>query len=186
MEFKEPLNLTPQQEIKKKRLLAVLELRLKKPHWRDGRIYKEMLKKYGNDWTFSKFQIIKDITQVERMVASQIDPKADPVKTWKRYMIEEMCLKAYERAEELDKPFEMIQAANTIGRHNLTDKEDVVKPPFEDIIPFVPEITNDVSVLGIKPMGKHELEEKKVNLLKKFGMPELIEDVKVLEDETED
>ena len=103
------------------------------------------------------------------MIAADQNPTGDPNKTWHRYMVREMTKKAFKLAEEKKESYNMTFAANALGKHNLTDKEDSFKPNYDQIIPFVPEVTSDPTVLGIKAMGKKELQEKKEMMLRKYG-----------------
>jgi len=186
-ENKNELLLSVKEKQQHERLLFVLEQKMFNIGITDADMHLAIKDKYGNDYTVSYVQTCKDVTIIERFIAHDVNPEADPHKTWVRYMVEQMCKKAYNIALKKGESYNMTMAANTIGKHHLTDKEDVVKPPFDDIIPFVPEITGDVSVLGIKPIGKQEVKELRTKLLTKYGANELleIEDLKVIDDEAE-
>lgn len=181
---KTELVLTEVEQKKHNRLMFVLETKLLDISITDADLYKKVLEKFGKDYTIGYFQVCQDISVIERAIAHEINPTGDAHKTWIRYMVTEMAKAAYNLAKKNGEPYNMTYAATTIGRHHLTDKEDVIKPPFDDIIPFVPEITNDVSVLGIKPMGRMERKEIRAKLLIKYGVPELIEieDAKEIDD----
>lgn len=182
-ESKSELVLTQAEKRQHERLMFVLELRMINIAITDSDLHKEVLKKYGNDYTISLWQVYQDINIIERFIAHEVNPNADPHKTWIRYQVTEMAKTAYNIALKKEDAYNMTYAATTIGRHHNTDKEDIIRPPFEDIIPFVPEITGDVSVLGIKPMGRLERKALRTKLLKKYGADDLIEieDAKIVE-----
>ena len=165
------------EEFYRKRLVYVLETKLKKLIIGDYELYLKVKKKFPTA-TFST--TCNDVSIVERMIANDRNPNGDPQKVWTRYMVTELAKKAYKVAKKKKEAYNMAYAAGIIGKHNLTDREDVVKPNYEDIVPFIPEITSDVSVLGIKPMGKAELKALKAKMLKKYGLPELIEDIETI------
>ncbi len=160
----------------RKRILLIIEIKLKDLTITDFELYKKLRKL---EYAHSFAQTVGDIAVAERMLANQKKPDADPGKTWDRYFISEMTKKAMRIAREKNDAYTIAYAANIYGKHKLTDKEDVERPPFDDIIPFVPEITSDPSVLGIKPIPN--LEKKKAELMKKYG----IQEAEILKDESE-
>jgi len=164
------------------RLLFVLDLKLEKLIITDYDLYKKAKKKYP----FITFpQICNDISVIERMIASEKDATGDAKKVWHRYFIVENAKKALEVAVAKGDAYTQGYLLNIIGKHNLTDKEDIIKPPFDDIIPFFPEITSDPSVLGIKPLPN--LKELKEKLRKKYNLDNRITQAEtVVIDENED
>jgi hypothetical protein len=175
--FENPDTALSDQELKyRERIVLIIEIKLKDLTITDYELYKKLRKQ---NYVHSFAQAVNDITVAERMIASQKKPDADPEKTWDRYFISEITKKAMRIAREKNDAYTIAYAANIYGKHKLTDKEDVERPPFDDIIPFVPEITSDPSVLGIKPIPN--LEEKKAELMKKYG----IQEAEIIKNETE-
>jgi hypothetical protein len=117
----------------------------------------------------------------------------DPQKAWTRYFITEVGKDVIRRARLNRDTRTQGQMLNFIGKHKLTDKEDVQKPPYEDIVPFNTLPTFDVTVLGIQPID--DLEKVKAAYIKKFGIEkskyimerkvnlENVEDANIIEDE---
>lgn len=146
------------QEIEhQKRLLFILEKKMKKLYMPDKDIYKKVRKKF--DVAFST--VLRDITVIERMIANQRNPSGDPIKVWTRYFLTEVAKQSIRIAKKKKDAYTMAYSANIIGKHHLTDKEDVVKPDYDKIIPFKPELTIDPSVIGIKlPDNFEEMRQK--------------------------
>lgn len=144
------------------RLLKIIELKLQKIWISDRKIFEKIKK----DFNVSYPTLLQDVCVVERMMANQKDPTGDPMKIWIRYFISEVTKEAIAKAEKKKDAYTMAYAANIIGKHHLTDKEDVIKPNYEDIVPFAPELTIDPSVLGIQL--PENFEEMKAKYRKKF------------------
>jgi len=149
----------------KERLEKILEIRLKEVSLPDVELYKRVKHHYPQI-TFYNF--CKDINYVERILANQIDPTGDPRKVFIRYFIGEVTKQAIEIAKEKKDAYTMAYASNIMGKHNQTDKEDIIRPPFDKIIPQTFEITSDPSVLGIKPID--DLDKRKKELADKYGI----------------
>ena len=149
----------------KERLLAVIDLKVKNLYIQDYKLYKKLKKEYPNI-TFPS--VCNYISIAERIIANEKNPSGDAQKVWIRYLISQITLKAIELAENKGDGYTMSYAANTLGNHFLTDKEDNIKPRYDEIVPFVPEITSDVRVLGIKPIK--DLELLRAKLEKKYGI----------------
>ncbi len=92
----------------------------------------------------------------------------DAQKAWIRYFICEVNKDAIRLAKLNGDAKAMSLAANVIGKHQLTDKEDIVKPPFDQIVPFIPIPSSDPTILGLKPIPN--IEEIKEKYRKKFGI----------------
>lgn len=164
----------------RERLLFITEEKLKNLMVRDFELFKIVQKKYS----FITFpQLCNDISIVERMIAVQKDPYGDSKKVWHRYFIVENAKKAYTIAEAKGDAYTMGFLLNIIGKHNLTDKEDIIKPPFDDIVPFIPEITSDPSILGINPIK--DLNALKEKLRNKYNLDNRISEPIIISDESE-
>jgi len=147
------------------RLLFILELKLDDLAITDFDLFKKA-KQQNPFLTFP--QVCGDISVVERMIAQEKDPTGDAKKVWHRYFIVENAKKALKVAQDKGDAYTIGYLLNIIGKHNLTDKEDISKPNYEDIIPFMPEITSDVSILGKKPIPN--LEQLKEKLRQKYNL----------------
>jgi len=156
---------TEDELLHKERLEKIMELKLKNLSLPDIKLYKKVQSLYPKI-TFHNFN--KDINFVERIIANQIDPTGDPHKVFTRYFITEIAKKSIEIAKENGDSYTMAYAANIIGKHNLTDKEDNIKPPYDKIVPQTFEITSDPRVIGIEPIP--DLENRKLELAKKYGI----------------
>ncbi|OQX93050.1 MAG: hypothetical protein B6I17_04565 [Tenericutes bacterium 4572_104] len=162
----------------KKRLLIITEVKLKNLYITDYDLYKKIKKTYAS---ISFPQICNDVSVVERMIATSKDPGGNPNKTFIRYFITETTKKAIALAEAKGDGYTMSYAANILGKHHLTDKEDIVKPDWDEIIPFAAEITSDPTILGIKPVK--DLDGLRAKLEAKYGYNKSDESEK-LKDET--
>lgn len=152
-----------QQEIEQRdRLLFIMELKIKELYLTDKEIFDKTREKFN----VSYMAVLHDILIVERMIANEINPNGDPMKVFVRYFIGEITKEAINKAKDKNDAYTMAYSANILGKHYLTDKEDVVKPNYEDIVPFTPELTLDPSVIGITLPA--DFEEKKKKYLKKF------------------
>jgi len=109
----------------------------------------QLFEKVKERFEVSYPMVLRDVMIIERMIANDLNPSGDPMKTFTRYFIVENAKKAIQQAEKDGDSKAIAMLLNTIGKHMLTDKEDIVKLPYEKIIPFLPEITSDPSVLGI-------------------------------------
>lgn len=166
----ESIELSEKEIDYKNRILHVMEIRIKNLASTDYDLYRIIKRKYEN---LSFSQVIKDIAVVERMIAYDQDPTGDPRKVWYRYFITEVTKKAIAVAQAKGDAYTMAYASNILGKHQQTDKEDAVKLPYDEIIPFIPEITTDPSVIGIKPIDN--IEELKEKMLKKYGISDIQE-----------
>lgn len=156
----------------RKRIEFIMEEKLKNIALSDFDLYKR-LKKNGFRGGFP--EAVRYISVAERIIAFEKDPNGDPHKTWDRYFISEVTKMAIAKAIVNGNEYNMAYAVNIYGKHKLTDKEDTVRLPYDQIIPFLPEITSDVSVLGIEPIKN--LEARKAELMKKYG---IIQDAEIL------
>jgi hypothetical protein len=162
--------LDQEQQNWKERIIKVLDIKLKDIYITDYDLYKDLKNEYK---TITFPQVCSDINIVERMIANEKNPNADPHKVFIRYFITEVTKKAMKIAEAKDDAYTMAYSANILGKHHLTDKEDNVKPNWDDIIPFIPEITSDPRVLGIEPIK--DLDELRLKLEKKYGFNKAID-----------
>jgi hypothetical protein len=168
------------------RLYFILELKMKEIYLSDYRIFKRVKKEF----TVTYPQITRDITFVERIIACEKFPGMDPQKAWTRYFISEVNKDAIRIAKEQNDGHAMSYAANIVGKHQQTDKEDNEKPPFDQIVPFNPIPTSDPTVLGLKPIPN--IEQLREKFRKKFGiekdrylqtMTVNVEDADIIEEE---
>lgn len=99
----------------------------------------------------------------------------DTIKEFHRYTAIEMIKQAYDIAsnaesnsDDLYRAEIMIKAAKALGFVTRLDKEDAEQPRWSEIIPQNFEITNDVTVLGLRKIP--DLEARKAKLRKElFG-----------------
>jgi hypothetical protein len=148
-----------EQELRHRdRLLLILETKIDDLCITDQEMYNQVKLKYPEmDYP----TVLRDINIIERMIANDLNPSGNPMKTFMRYFIVENAKKAIKMAERNEDPKAIALLLNTMGKHMLTDKEDIVKPDYEKIIPFEPELTDDPSVLGISlPENFEEIREK--------------------------
>jgi len=151
------------QEIEHRdRMLMVLEMKMNDIAITDLDVYKKVKKTFNISYPM----VLQDITVVERIIANNLNPTGDPQKTFIRYFIAEGIKKAIQIAEKEQDAKAMALALNTLGKHFLTDKEDLVKPDWEKIIPFVPVITSDPSIIGIEL--PEDFDEKREKFRQKF------------------
>ena len=179
-----PVEFTADEILHKERIEKILEIRIKNLSYPDYDLYKKVKEIYPN---ITYYNFCKDINYVERIIANQIDPTGDPHKVFLRYFITEITKKAIKIAENRGESYNMAYAANILGKHNQTDKEDTVKPPFDQIVPPVFEFTHDPRILGIEPV--ENLEQRKIQLAEKYGIKlnkldfiEEVKNIKILED----
>ncbi len=151
----------------KERIDSIIRIKLEDLFLTDFEIYRQ-IRAQGYEYTLA--QAMNDISVAERIIGNAKDPTRDSDKVWDRYFISQVTMKAMRIAEQKGDPYTMGYLANIYGRHNHTDKEDVERMPFDEIVPFVPEITSDPSVLGIEPIPN--LEEEKAKLKKKYQIPD--------------
>ena len=146
------------QEIEhQERLLMVMELKMKKLYMPDKTIFRKVRKKFKVSYP----TVLQDITVIERMIANDKNPGGDPMKVWTRYFLTEIAKESIQIARAKGDGYTMAYAANIIGKHHLTDKEDVIKPDYDKIIPFKPELTFDPTVIGITlPENFEEIRQK--------------------------
>ena len=124
----------------------------------------------------SRSQAYRDIHNVKVLLGNV----RNATKEWHRYKLIAMLDKAYEFAERNRDAKGMIMAADKLGKYTQLDKEDTQKIPYDEIVPQPFEITDDVSVLGLKPI--ENLKEKQRKMREKYGAA-LIEDAEIVDDE---
>lgn len=171
--------LTPLEQEYKDRVLLVMKIKLKNLHFTDYKVFLKVKKQYP---TLTYAQVARDIMLCERMIAFEINPKGNPQKTFLRYFITEMNKKALAIALEKNDAYGISFATSVIGKHNLTDKEDVERPKYEDIVPFNFEPSFDPTVLGLKPIQdiekvREKLEKKFDRIRANFNSTHVIEDI---------
>jgi hypothetical protein len=134
------------QEIEHRdRMLFVLEEKTKDLLITDLDLYEKVKERFDVSYPM----VLRDVMIIERMIANDLNPSGDPLKTFTRYFIVENAKKALKDAFTKKDGKAISMLLNTIGKNMLTDKEDIIKPEYEKIIPFLPEITFDPSVIGI-------------------------------------
>ena len=173
------IKLSEEEKKYKLRLQKVLDIKLDDILITDYDLHKRLKKEYP----YQNFpQTCRDISIVERIIANEKNPVGDPQKVWMRYFLSEILKKALKIAQANGDAYTVAYTANILGKHHLTDKEDLIVPNYEDIVPLQPEITNDPSHLGIKRIDNLEqvvekLKEKyNVNLDFNIELPSHIED----------
>jgi hypothetical protein len=119
----------------------------------------ELFEKVKDRFNISYPMVLRDIMIIERMIANDLNPSGDPNKTFVRYLISETIKKSLRHAMDKGNDKAVAALTQTLGKHHLTDKEDIVKPDWEKIIPFTPVLTFDPSVLGI--MLPDDFEQKR-------------------------
>lgn len=158
---------TANEESRRERLMYVLETKMQNLWLTDFRLYKKIQQKYPSV-TFP--QVTSDVTLVERMIATDKDPHGDPQKVWIRYFLTQVSMDAIRLARSKDDPYTMTIAANVIGRHWKTDKEDVVIPPYDKIVPFNPIMTTNPAKAGITRMSENEFDELRIVLRAHYNL----------------
>lgn len=161
----EDIRFSEKETIHKERLEHIMEIKLKNIFQKNLKLYEKVREKYP-DITFHNF--CKDINYVEHIIANQINHTGDPQKTFWRYAVTEELKIAYEIAKDKKDAYTMAYILSILGKNYLLDKEDVIKPPFDQIVPQTFEITSDPSVIGIARV--ENLEQKKLELAKKYGV----------------
>ena len=154
--------LSPLEKKRKKRIDFIIEIKLFDFASSD----KNIIAKVKNNFQASSSTILSEISIAERVIAMQKSNTPDAQKAWMRYMIYQGALEAYRIAREKNDSYSMIQAMNIIGKHHNTDKEDVYADIFDQIVPFIPTISSDPSVIGIKPIKN--IEKIKLQLKQKY------------------
>lgn len=150
------------QEIEHRdRMMFVLEEKTKDLGIPDLELYEKVKERFNISYPM----VLRDIMIIERMIANDLNPSGDPNKTFIRYFISEKVKKGIRDAELKNDQKAIAMLLQVLGKHHLTDKEDVVKPEWEKIIPFTPELTFDPSVLGIQL--PEDFEQKRQALRKK-------------------
>ena len=174
-------NLTLNEKRKKKIIDEIVERKLKDVTIPDKKLLAYLKDKHKLNFATA----LSYISVAERIIAgSKYQKNIDIDKAWFRYLIVESAKEAFRVAREKNDAYSMIQAANIIGKHNNTDKEDAVKILYDKIIPFIPEITTDPSVLGIKPIKN--LDKIKQKLLQKYTSAIDIEYEEIIPEKEED
>lgn len=174
-------NLTLNEKRKKKIIDEIVEKKLKDITIPDKKLLAFLKDKHNLNFATA----LSYISVAERIIAgSKYHNNIDVDKAWFRYLIVESAKEAFRVAREKNDAYSMIQAANIIGKHNNTDKEDAVKILYDKIIPFIPEITTDPSVLGIKPIKN--LDKVKQKLLQKYTSAIDIEYEEIISEKEED
>lgn len=125
----------------------------------------ELFEKVKDRFNISYPMVLRDIMIIERMIANDLNPSGDANKTFVRYLISETIKKSLRHAIDKGDDKAVAMLTQTLGKHHLTDKEDIVKPEWEKIVPFTPELTFDPSVLGIQL--PEDFEQKRQALRKK-------------------
>ena len=156
----------------KNRYARVFSFWIEKPTLSDKKIINYMIYEMG----MSRSQAYRDIHNVKVLLGNV----RNATKEWHRYKLIAMLDKAYEFAERNRDAKGMIMAADKLGKYTQLDKEDTQKIPYDEIVPQPFEITDDVSVLGLKPI--ENLKEKQRKMREKYGAA-LIEDAEIVDDE---
>jgi len=153
-----------EQEIEHRdRMLFIIEQKTQNLLITDLQLFEKVKERFEVSYPM----VLRDVMIIERMIANDLNPSGDPMKTFTRYFIVENAKKAIQQAEKDGDNKAIALLLNTIGKHMLTDKEDIIKLPYEKIVPFMPEITSDPSVLGIQLPD--DFEEKRLALREKHS-----------------
>lgn len=129
-----------------------------KPNLSDKKILQFMVSSLG----ISKRQAYRDIIIIKIL----LNDVRSATKKWQRYKVIYMLDEAYELAEMNHDEMGMIKAADLLGKYTNLDKEDAPGIPYDEIVPQPFEPTDDVSVLGIKPI--ENLKERQEQLRKEY------------------
>lgn len=137
---------------------------------------KNIIKMIVNEHDRSSTQAYRDYALIKATLGNVRNAN----KEWQLYTVIKMCKEAYARAKALDKPKEMIMAADKLGKYTKLDKDELDAIPWEDILPPSFEPSADTTLLNI-PNLPANLAEHKRKLREKY-----IKDVKFDEYEPSD
>ena len=171
----------------KERIQYVMQLIIDDFTLTDKHIYDLTRKQYKVTYP----TVLQDILVSQRLLSNQISPNGNPQKVWIRYMVEQSSKKAMQMAEEKGDVKAYNQAIANIGKYHMADKEDVILPNYDDIVPFNPVLTLDPKVLGIELPADFEQKREKMRLkfkndyedyMRKLTIPE----AEIVKEEDED
>lgn len=127
------------------RYKQVFTIWLQNPQYTDQQLIKYMTIELG----LSKSQAYRDLPQIQRLLGNV--RVAD--KEWYRYMVVDMCKKAFQLALKKRDPKAMAMAADKIGKYTKLDKDEAEALPWDEIATPEFEPSADVRILNIKPIG---------------------------------
>ena len=158
-------HLAPQHREKLLRIRSGYTLMNEFPSKKDREIILHLTKMFNIEKSaaYEDLRIIKDLL-------GSINKQS---KDWHRFRFNQWIDKAIEIAEHKNDSEAITKAANTYGKYNQLDKEDVERVPWDEIIPQLFEPSEDPSLLGLKPIPN--IREKISYMNKKYG--DQIEDV---------
>lgn len=149
-----------EQELQiRKRYMNVFSYWCEKPTLSDKKIVQYLITEFG----LRKSQAYMDLYNIKVLLGNV----RNAAKEWQRYKLIAMLDKAYEIAERKNNAAAMIMAADKLGKYTNLDKEDVVRIPYDEIVPQTFEPTGDVSVLGMDPIPN--LRQRQRQLREKYG-----------------
>ncbi len=142
---------------------------LESPSKPDFLVVKALIDTYG----ISQRQAYADIDAIKTVLGNIKNAH----KEWHRYVVIEMCKKAFELAESNKDPKGMAMAADKLGKYTRLDQIEEDQLPWDQLIPPNFEPSTDITVLGFQ----HDPNiDKKIAALKRKYMPE-VEDVEFTE-----
>lgn len=159
-------NISPQGIDRIVRLRAAFNLWNKYPLKKEAEIRDFIMKQSGVERTsaYEDIQILKIL----------LGDFQETSKEFHRFRFNHMIDKAFEMAERKQDARGMATAAGHYAKYNKIDQEDVLKIPYEDIVPQPFEPTSDPTVIGIKPIPN--IREKIAGMKKKY-MSDIAEDI---------
>jgi DNA-directed RNA polymerase subunit F len=109
-----------------------------------------------NEFGISQSQAYRDIASI-KIILPNIKAAG---KEWIRYMVTEELKLAIKECKDggADLMKERIMAIDKLAKYNKLDQDDGEQIPWDDIVPIPVEATNDISVMGVKPMENPEEE----------------------------
>lgn len=147
---------------------------LESPSKPDSMVVKALMETYG----ISTRQAYADIDAIKLILGNIKNAH----KEWHRYVVIEMCKKAFELAESNKDPKGMAMAADKLGKYTRLDQIEEDQLPWDQLIPPNFEPSTDITVLGFQHVPDLD---KKVAALKRKYMPEA-EDIEYTEVNGED
>lgn len=132
---------------------------LEKPTLSDKKIVQYIQHEFG----LSKTQAYRDMLSVKILLGNVKNASKD----WHRYKLLSMVDETYQMAKDKRNPVAMAAVIDKLGKYTQLDKEDQERIPYDEIVPQNFDPTDDVSVLGIRPIKN--LRQKQAEMRKKYG-----------------
>lgn len=136
------------------------------PSLKDRDIVKHIIKRYD----LSDAKARQDL----RLIKTLLGDLHKSSKDFHRYRFQLMIEKAFDAAEKKNSVKDMIAAASSYAKYMKLDQDDEHDPDWSMAIQMQLKFTDDISVMGIKPLP--DIQERIKRLKKEFDDPE-IEDI---------